>query len=134
MTQSTRTGLLDAIRSRRRFDRQRTPGDVPGALVFEWIRRVEKVLIEAIVGRFCVSQANDHLLVVDLSILPDFQGQGIGLQLIKSVQVEATRTNLPVKLSVELGNPARSFYEKLGFVIRNTGETHHALVWKPSSF
>jgi len=85
-------------------------------------------------GRYYLNQVADHFHVVELSILPEYQGHGIGHQLMKSIQAEAVRVNLPVRLRVAKGNPARSFYEKLGFMIRNTGETHHALVWKPSSF
>lgn len=45
---STPTGLLDAIRSRRRFDRRRKPGDAPGSLVFEGTQRVDEVTLVAI--------------------------------------------------------------------------------------
>lgn len=45
---STPTGLLDAIRSRRRFDRRRKPGDAPGSLVFEGIQRVDEVTMVAL--------------------------------------------------------------------------------------
>lgn len=48
MNLSTRTGLLDSIRSRRRFDRQRKPGDAPGALVFEGIQLVDETRIEVL--------------------------------------------------------------------------------------
>jgi len=48
MKRSTPTGLLDAIRARRRFDRRRKPGDAPGSLVFEGIQRVETVTMQAI--------------------------------------------------------------------------------------
>jgi magnesium transporter len=48
MKYSTRTGLLDALRERRRFPRQRKPGDVPGALVFEGSQRVDEVKVDAI--------------------------------------------------------------------------------------
>lgn len=84
------------------------------------------------VGRFCVNQFNDHLLVVDLSILPDFQGHGIGSQLIKSVLAESTRTGMPVGVSVEIGHPARSFYERMGFAIFKNTESHHVMQWVPS--
>ncbi len=85
------------------------------------------------VGRYYVHQALDHLLIVELSILPAFQGHGIGRQLIKSAQAEAIRTKIPVRLSVEVGNPAISFYEGLGFVRTKTEASHHAMGWTPPS-
>ncbi|MCX8238435.1 MAG: GNAT family N-acetyltransferase [Akkermansiaceae bacterium] len=69
----------------------------------------------------------DHLLIVELSILPDFQGHGSGRQLIKSAQAEAMRTKVPVRLSVEIGNPAMSFYEGLGFVRKK--QRQPTMVW-----
>lgn len=83
------------------------------------------------VGRYYIYQAPDHLLVVELSILPDFQGLGIGRELLKSVQAEAVRTKMPVRLSVEVGNPAMSFYEGMGFVREKTEASHHGMVWRP---
>ncbi|MFT6864747.1 MAG: ribosomal protein S18 acetylase RimI-like enzyme [Akkermansiaceae bacterium] len=83
------------------------------------------------VGRYYVHQALDHLLIVELSILPAFQGHGIGRQLIKSAQAEAIRTKVPVRLSVEMENPAMLFYEGLGFVRTKTEASHQAMVWMP---
>lgn len=48
MESSTPTGLLDTLRKRRRSQRHRRPGDVPGSLVFEGVERVGEVLIEVI--------------------------------------------------------------------------------------
>jgi|MEHZ01.3.fsa_nt_MEHZ010861193.1_3 ribosomal protein S18 acetylase RimI-like enzyme len=85
------------------------------------------------IGRYYVYQASDHLLIVELSITPAFQGHGIGSQLMKSSLAEAMRTKMPVRLSVEIGNPAISFYEGLGFVWERTEASHHGMVWMPPS-
>ena len=97
--------------------------------------RAHFMIIEAdekAIGRYYVHHAEDHLLIVELSILPSFQGYGIGRQLIKSVQAEAMRTGLPIRLSVEIGNPAISFYEGMGFEQVRTEQSHHAMVWRSS--
>lgn len=82
------------------------------------------------VGRFYVNHASDHIRVVELSIFPDYQGHGIGQQQMKSVLAEGTWTGIPVRLSVELGNPALSFYEALGFRETGRGESHLWMEWK----
>ncbi|MFT6241520.1 MAG: ribosomal protein S18 acetylase RimI-like enzyme [Akkermansiaceae bacterium] len=38
---------------------------------------------------------------------------------------------LTIVLSVEIGNPALGFYEKLGFTIQKTGASHHTMMWTP---
>ncbi|MDB4412531.1 GNAT family N-acetyltransferase [bacterium] len=81
------------------------------------------------VGRFYIDHTPDRLRIVDLSILPDYQGHGIGHQLMKSVLAEGTRTSLPVRLSVMIGNPALDFYLKLGFVTIDKLESHLRMEW-----
>jgi ribosomal protein S18 acetylase RimI-like enzyme len=84
-------------------------------------------------GRYYLNQAADHFHVVELSILPEYQGHGIGHQLMKSVQAEAFRVNLPVRLRVARGNPAIRFYQGLSFKITGAGETHDSLEWVPGN-
>ncbi len=84
-------------------------------------------------GRYYLNQAADHFHVIELSILPEYQKHGIGHQLMKSAQAEAIRMNLPVRLRVARGNPARKFYQGLGFKITGTGETHDSLEWVPGN-
>lgn len=83
------------------------------------------------IGRYYVHQASDHFLVVELSLLPNFQRFGIGAQLIRSTQAEAIRVGKPVRLSVQLGNPATSFYQKLSFQTGAKTATHQTLIWTP---
>ncbi|MGJ8695239.1 MAG: GNAT family N-acetyltransferase [Verrucomicrobiaceae bacterium] len=85
------------------------------------------------IGRFYVNHASDHIRVVELSVLPDYQGHGIGQQLMKSVLAEGTRTGVPVRLSVALGNPAFTFYETLGFRETGRGESHLRMEWKAAA-
>ena len=53
--------------------------------------------------------------MIDIALLPDHRGRGIGARLLRDVLHEATAAGLPVRLSVERSNPARSLYERLGF-------------------
>jgi len=82
-------------------------------------------------GRLYLARRPDAFRVIDLSLLPEYRGHGIGTQLLKSVQAEATRTQLPIRLRVVVNNPARSFYARLGF--RPTGEENFRihLEWRP---
>lgn len=81
------------------------------------------------VGRLYLDHQAERIHIVELSLLPDFQGHGIGHQLLKNVQAEATRTQVPITLSVAHGNPAQSFYERLGFQSSGSTDTHLKMKW-----
>jgi len=82
-------------------------------------------------GRLITEQLKDSLLVVDIALLPQYRGAGIGTAVMKYVMGEATQLSLPVILRVEFFNPALKLYERLGFV--KTGEMwsiYHQMTWE----
>lgn len=66
-------------------------------------------------GLFKHYRAKDAWVLVQIQLLPEHQGQGIGERLVRGLLDEAGRAGLPVTLSVLRGNPARRLYERLGF-------------------
>jgi ribosomal protein S18 acetylase RimI-like enzyme len=81
------------------------------------------------VGRILVDAGTGDRYVVDLALLPTHRGQGLGRALLEEVQLEAARDGVGVRLSVEDGNPARSLYERLGFVAISSHGLHTELRW-----
>jgi ribosomal protein S18 acetylase RimI-like enzyme len=72
-----------------------------------------------------------RIYVQNIALLPAFQGKGLGTRLMKELQAKAALRGVPLELSVFRGNdPARRFYERLGF--RETGEshTHTQMAWR----
>jgi ribosomal protein S18 acetylase RimI-like enzyme len=63
--------------------------------------------------------------LVQVQILPKYQGQGLGGHVIRIVLDEALKSQLAVRLSVLKGNPAQRLYERLGF--RAVSETDREL-------
>ena len=84
-------------------------------------------------GRLYVVQLPSAFHVVDISLLPEYRGHGIGSQLIKNIQAEATRLQLPVQLQVVEGSEARGFYDRLGFrmVLNASNVPRQLLEWHP---
>lgn len=76
------------------------------------------------IGVQAIEERADALFLAKIYILPEYQGQGIGTQLIASVLDRAFGRGLPVTLRVLKGNPARRLYERLGFVAVGETETH----------
>lgn len=74
------------------------------------------VLVEGTVaGRLLVARRSDELVVVDIALLPEFRGRGIGSRLLLRLLEEATRAGIVVRLHVALTNPALRLYRRLGF-------------------
>ena len=74
------------------------------------------------IGRLYVDRGETDMRVMDIALLPESRGRGIGRALIKEVLVEAESAGLPVGLHVEATNPAKRLYEQLGFrVVEDVG-------------
>jgi ribosomal protein S18 acetylase RimI-like enzyme len=67
------------------------------------------------VGRMMVLRSPVEIRLVDIALMPEFQGKGIGSQLIRELLEEADESGKIVRLQVTMGNRARALYEKLGF-------------------
>ncbi|HEY2507674.1 MAG TPA: GNAT family N-acetyltransferase [Streptosporangiaceae bacterium] len=66
-------------------------------------------------GRLIVSRREDEIRIVDLALLPEFRGAGIGHELVSRLLAEADAARLPVRCHVLGTNPARAFWERAGF-------------------
>nr|WP_299857343.1 GNAT family N-acetyltransferase [Sphingomonas bacterium] len=68
------------------------------------------------VGRFYVDRRADMHHLVDIAILPDHCGQGVGTTLLEGMLAEAARAGVGVVLRVDHFNPAKRLYQRKGFV------------------
>ncbi len=71
-----------------------------------------------------VIDEQSETLLSSVRLLPEFQGKGIGTQIVQKVIDEAKKKNQPVRLQVLKINPARRLYERLGFKVFDESETH----------
>ncbi len=67
------------------------------------------------VGRFYVAEDGADLRVVDILLVPERRGQGIGGALLAGLTETATALGRMVTLHVDKGNPAALLYQRLGF-------------------
>ena len=69
-----------------------------------------------------------------LQLRPSSQGHGIGTAIIRELQGEAARDQVPLELGVEKDNPhARRLYERLGFAHVGENESEYLMRWVESS-
>ena len=80
------------------------------------------------IGRLYVARLSTEVIVVDIALIPEHRGQGIGSRLLADVLAAADRDALPITLHVEPWNPARRLYERLGFETKEQGEVYETMV------
>jgi ribosomal protein S18 acetylase RimI-like enzyme len=66
-------------------------------------------------GRLYVARWEDEIRIVDIALLPAFRGRGLGTALLRDLIAEAAAAGKPLSIHVEMNNPARSLYDRLGF-------------------
>jgi ribosomal protein S18 acetylase RimI-like enzyme len=71
-------------------------------------------------GRLYLLNRKTELRVVDISLLPEWRGQGIGTALLRQTAGRADALGIPLRLHVEQHNPALRLYKRLGFEERET--------------
>jgi ribosomal protein S18 acetylase RimI-like enzyme len=74
------------------------------------------------IGLLKLLRASDEWRVVQLQLLPEHQGAGIGSHLLGILVAQARDAGVPLTLSVLKANPARRLYERLGFEVTSEGE------------
>ena len=85
------------------------------------------------VGRYYLQRAAPEHLVVDIALLPDLRGSGVGSALIRGSQLEAGRQGHGMYLHVATHNTAaRRLYERLGFRADGDAGTHQLMRWQPT--
>jgi ribosomal protein S18 acetylase RimI-like enzyme len=83
------------------------------------------------VGRLIVDRGERELILVDISLIPEQRGRGIGTHLIRELLFEASSTTKSVRLHVLHTNPAKHLYERLGFAIVNSDELYCEMIAPP---
>lgn len=68
--------------------------------------------------------------IYQVQIHPEFQGNGIGGELIKGLCMEALKQGCTVGLSVLKSNPAKTLYDRLGFTVVDSNCSEYEMVYK----
>jgi GNAT superfamily N-acetyltransferase len=68
------------------------------------------------VGRLYLARTTQEIRVMDITLLPEHQAQGIGTALLSGLLDEARRSHRTVRAHVERGSAALRLYRRLGFL------------------
>jgi ribosomal protein S18 acetylase RimI-like enzyme len=66
-------------------------------------------------GRLYVDRRENEIRIIDIALLPDRRGRGVGGELMRSILDEAAGQSRPVRIHVGKENVAMRLYERLGF-------------------
>jgi ribosomal protein S18 acetylase RimI-like enzyme len=83
------------------------------------------------VGWLVVHKTAAEIHVVDIAVMPERRGSGIGTIVLEELLAESDRNGIPVRLSVNVTNPAARLYERLGFRRTGGNEVQHFMERKP---
>jgi ribosomal protein S18 acetylase RimI-like enzyme len=62
-----------------------------------------------------IVSVTDEIRLIDIALLPEYRGQGIGTSLLEELLHQADEASKEVVLHVEQFNPAYRLYERFGF-------------------
>ena len=68
------------------------------------------------IGRLYVQRSTPEMILMDIALLPDWRGKGLGTKMICALVDEADLAGKITSLHVEQFNPAMRLYTRLGFV------------------
>ena len=68
-------------------------------------------------GRLYVHRGESEIRIVDIALLPEHRGGGVGTALLRDLLDEADADDKRVTIHVERLNPALRLYERLGFAV-----------------
>jgi ribosomal protein S18 acetylase RimI-like enzyme len=67
------------------------------------------------IGRWYVLRRTDEIRIIDITLMPENRGHGLGSALLELLKTEAAGVPCPIRIHVETVNPALRLYERLGF-------------------
>ena len=83
------------------------------------------------IGRILVFGTQREIRLVDIALLPEYRGSGIGASLVRGLFEEAKAANKPVTLHVAKLSRAVRLYQRLGFLIIGDTGTDLKMEWRP---
>jgi ribosomal protein S18 acetylase RimI-like enzyme len=82
------------------------------------------------IGRLYLDRGDDDIRIVDIALLPERRGLGIGRMLMEEILAEGEAARKAVTIHVEHDNPAMRLYTRLGFRHVDTNGVYHLMEWR----
>lgn len=83
------------------------------------------------IGRLYIDRREDEIRLIDIALLPEHRGSGLGGSIMRDILAEGQKTGLLVRIHVEHNNPAMRLYRRLGFEKIEEQGVYHLMEWSP---
>jgi ribosomal protein S18 acetylase RimI-like enzyme len=83
------------------------------------------------VGRTIVERGQAGATLVDIALMPESRGAGLGTRLIEELLEHCRAEGIPVRLQVLKTNPAQRLYQRLGFRTVGEDQLYLQMEWRP---
>lgn len=83
------------------------------------------------IGRIWIDEWKSEIRLVDIALMPEWRGTGVGTELVRSVLARGRAAGKPVTIHVEAFNPALRIYQRLGFQKVDTNGIYYLMKWTP---
>jgi ribosomal protein S18 acetylase RimI-like enzyme len=84
-------------------------------------------------GRLYLNRGDSEIRIVDIALLPEHRGNGVGSALLRNLLAEADAAGKRVTIHVERQNRALGLYERLGFHQAGEQGVYLRMEWEPAS-
>jgi ribosomal protein S18 acetylase RimI-like enzyme len=85
---------------------------------------------ERAVGRLYIARLQEQIRIMDITILPEERGRGLGTSILRDLMTEAARAPKPLRIYVESFNPSLRLFERLGFSKVEEEGIHLLMQWR----
>ena len=85
------------------------------------------------VGRLYIHRLEKEIRIMDIAILPEFRGEGMGTLILNDLIDESIDSKRVLTIHVEKNNPAMSLYERLGFEAEKEVGLHIFMSRRPAA-
>ena len=86
---------------------------------------------DAPIGRLYVHYGAQEIRLMDIALLPEHRGAGLGRSILENLLREAAQLGKTVTLHVERFNPALRLYQRLGFRVIEDQQINFYMEWRP---
>ena len=84
-------------------------------------------------GRLYLDARHTSLHIVDIALMPDWRGQGVGTAILQALQAAGRAQGKSVCIFVEKFNPALRLYRRLGFTDISDHGVYLEMEWVPGA-
>ena len=84
-------------------------------------------------GRLYIDRHEPEIRILDITVLPQFRGKGIGSLLMKDLLAESMATGHPLRIWVEAFNPSQTLFRRLGFSVAQEDGFNQLLEFAPTA-